>query len=101
VPTRPPVHQPTYSPGGGATEYDARRGSAASRGYGHRWRKARAAFLAEHPVCAHPSCAQPAADVDHKIPHGGNYQLMWDQSNWQPLCHPHHSAKTRIENQGR
>jgi 5-methylcytosine-specific restriction protein A len=38
-----------------------------------------------------------ATDVDHIVPHRGNSKLFWDQGNWQPLCHKHHSIKTRRE----
>jgi len=75
-------------------EYDRLRGSAASRGYGHRWRKVRTAFLAQHPACVEPGCGQPATDVDHIKAHRGDQKLMWDWNNLQSLCHAHHSAKT-------
>ena len=35
-----------------------------------------------------------ATDVDHIVPHRGDPVLFWDQSNWQALCHSHHSIKT-------
>ena len=38
-----------------------------------------------------------ATDVDHIVPHRGDKTLFWDQGNWQPLCHRHHSSKTRRE----
>ena len=38
-------------------------------------------------------------DVDHIIPHRGDQKLFWDKSNWQALCHRHHSMKTRREDQ--
>jgi 5-methylcytosine-specific restriction protein A len=82
---------------------DARRGTAHQRGYSSAWRKARARFLREHPVCVMcPPAAPPhaATDVDHKIPHGGNQTLFWDETNWQPGCHAAHSAKTARENGG-
>ena len=73
-----------------AAEREARRkrfkGSSAERGYGSKWRKRRAAFLKEHPLCE--ECLKrgllvKATDVDHIIPHRGNQKLMWDQNNWQ------------------
>lgn len=81
-------------------EYDRRRGSAAKRGYGPRWRKAREGWLAQHPLCA--ECEKrdrirPATDVDHIIPHKGDMALFWDRSNWQSLCHACHSRKTARE----
>lgn len=65
-----------------------------------RWRKARASFLAAHPLCA--MCAKVGRDtaantVDHKIPHGGDPVLFWDQDNWQALCKQHHDSSKRIK----
>lgn len=62
-----------------------------------RWRKERAAFLAEHPLCDH--CLEigrttAATVVDHIIPHRGNQKVFWDQNNWSSLCAMHHGAKT-------
>jgi 5-methylcytosine-specific restriction protein A len=79
---------------------DARRESAARRGYGRRWREASKAFLAEHPLCA--ECARRGATalasvVDHIQPHRGDQDLFWDRSNWQPLCKPCHDRKTARE----
>ncbi len=84
-------------------QQDSRRGSAASRGYGSRWRKARAAYLARHPLCA--QCARKgriagASVVDHVIAHKGDRALFWDIANWQPLCKPCHDAKTAREDGG-
>ena len=77
--------------------------SSAERGYDGRWRKAREAFLAKHPICAY--CAKNgeltrAAIVDHIIPHRGDKSLFWDSSNWQPLCAKcHDTVKKREEAQ--
>ncbi|HEY5551214.1 MAG TPA: HNH endonuclease signature motif containing protein [Opitutaceae bacterium] len=76
------------------------RGSAASRGYGARWRKASAAYLAQHPYCV--ACRGQglmveAAVVDHRIPHRGDLALFWAESNWQSICAPHHNAKSARE----
>lgn len=69
------------------------RGSAASRGYGARWRRLRLMFLHEHPLCA--LCGAPATEVDHIIPIrlGGSN----DAANLQALCKPCHSTKTARE----
>lgn len=80
------------------------RGSAASRGYDSRWRKARAFYLQRHPLCR--MCEQigritPATVVDHIVPHKGDPELFWDETNWQPLCKRHHdSTKQRAERRG-
>ncbi|MGX7950473.1 HNH endonuclease [Oleidesulfovibrio alaskensis] len=76
---------------------DERRGSAARRGYGHKWRKAREGFLRNNPLCA--DClkegkAVAATVVDHITPHKGDKALFWDRNNWQPLCKRCHDLKT-------
>lgn len=70
---------------------NAHRKGAAERGYGGRWQRARAAFLAAHPLC---SCGQLATVVDHIRPHKGDAGLFWDSANWQPLCETCHNRKT-------
>lgn len=65
-----------------------------------RWRRERSLFLRQHPFCA--DCGDLGADVlaqevDHIEPHRGDAQLMWDRSNWQPLCKRCHSRKTARE----
>lgn len=84
-------------------ERDRERGTSAQRGYGHRWRKARATYLQSHPLCVH--CRQrgrvtAATDVDHIKPHRGDQALFWDKDNWQALCASCHSAKTAREDGG-
>ena len=79
-------------------------GSAASRGYGHRWRKARARYLEKHPLCV--KCGEAghvvtATVVDHIVPHRGDQQLFWDERNWQPMCATHHNSwKQTVERSG-
>ena len=92
-----PVHNPSSS------QIKDGRKTAAQRGYGYRWQKARLVFLDRNPLCVH--CMQdgrtePATVVDHKIPHKGDYGLMWDRSNWQPLCERHHNIKTASQDGG-
>lgn len=82
-----------------------RRGSARARGYDSRWEVARLAFLAANPFCRHceretPESIQPAEVVDHIVPHKGDDRLFWDETNWQPLCKPHHDRKTAVEDGG-
>ena len=76
---------------------DHLRGNAAERGYGGKWRNARARFLRKHPLCV--KCREngkltPATVVDHIIPHRGDPVLFWDENNWQPLCRDCHGEKT-------
>ena len=78
---------------------DRERPSAARRGYGPRWRRARAAYLARHPLCVPCQAAgrlAPATVVDHIVPHRGNQELFWDETaSWQGLCKPCHDAQDR------
>nr|DAZ00322.1 MAG TPA: HNH endonuclease [Caudoviricetes sp.] len=85
-----PTHAPEFSS-------DAQRGSAAFRGYDHKWQVARRRYLQNNPLCA--ACMkkdrlEPATVVDHIIPHRGNPRLFWDERNWQPLCKSCHDRKT-------
>lgn len=68
-----------------------------------RWRKARAAFLVAHPLCA--MCARVGRDtaantVDHIRPHGGDPVLFYDRENLQSLCAPCHGIKRRQDHGG-
>ena len=74
--------------------------TAAERGYGHQWRKARASFLRRHPLCVMcqaEGLTVAATVVDHINPHRGDQRLFWDSSNWQPLCTTHHSRDKQRE----
>ncbi len=75
--------------------HDEQRGTAAQRGYDANWRRLRASFLAQHPLCV--ACEAigrtvVATDVDHIVPRraGGSDR----DENLQPLCHACHSRKT-------
>lgn len=83
-------------------QFDARRGSAASRGYGRPWQALRARILLRDPICANPYALPNhlvvSTEVDHKIPRsrGGDES----DENLQGLCHPCHSRKTATEDSG-
>jgi 5-methylcytosine-specific restriction protein A len=79
------------------------RGSAASRGYGARWRKYRLAYLAAHPLCV--MCAETkhvteATVVDHIQAHKGDEMLFWDPANHQALCKPCHDRHAQRRDRG-
>ncbi len=78
---------------------DARRPSAARRGYDRAWRKLRARHLASNPDCSVPDCPNPATDADHvvAITEGGP---RLDATNLRSLCHPHHSKRTQRDQPG-
>lgn len=80
------------------------RKTAAQRGYGSRWQKARDGWLRKHPLCADHlkrGMAVTATVVDHVIPHKGDMVLFWDSDNWQSLCKQcHDSHKQRLEKSG-
>ena len=68
------------------------RPSAASQGYGAKWRALRARYLKLHPMCEWAGCAELATDVDHIVPKAQGGPDAWE--NLQALCHSHHSRKT-------
>ena len=79
---------------------DQERGSSTQRGYGYRWQKYRARYLAAHPLCV--ACeidgrVTAATVVDHIKPHRGDPKLMWNPANHQGLCKPHHDIKTATQ----
>lgn len=82
-------------------QYERDRPTATERGYNREWKKARDAYLQEHPYCVR--CWEEdrkkikATVVDHIIPHKGDYQLFWSRTNWQALCKAHHDRKTFVE----
>ena len=84
-------------------EADKNRESAYRRGYDKRWQRTSKQYLREHPfcvMCQKEGILKSATEVDHVIPHRGNIELFWDESNWQGLCHKHHSGKTAKEDGG-
>lgn len=85
-------------------ESDAQRGTSSQRGYDYRWQKYRKFYLQRNPLCVRcekKDRLEPAAVVDHIIPHKGNYDLFWDEKNHQPLCKRCHDKKTATEDSKR
>lgn len=72
--------------------------------YTKAWRTLRKAHLIAEPFCRECRRAVgrivPATDVDHIVPHRGNWSLFLDDSNLQSLCHTCHSRKTMAEVRG-
>ena len=102
-----PWKVPTYKPPGhdaakkeASSEKNRARGSAASRGYGHRWQKLRMMALRRDcyicQVCGLP--VGKGGHVDHIVPlaQGGTNSL----DNLQTLCATCHSRKTAQQDGG-
>ena len=79
---------------------ERRRGSAAERGYDATWRKVRADYLEQHPLCSTEHCLRLATDVDHIDGLGPHGPRGYDWSNLRALCHPHHSERTARDQPG-
>jgi 5-methylcytosine-specific restriction protein A len=65
-----------------------------------QWRKARACYLATHPLCVmclRVGRERRATVVDHIVDHGGDTALFWDKDNWQSLCATCHSGAKKIQ----
>ena len=100
MPMMPPRHRPAGMLSREEAErrrkrlLDQRRPNAHDRGYDADWQRARAAYLAEHPMCCHPGCTEPASDVDHIESIRDRPDLRLEPSNFRSLCRSHHSART-------
>ena len=94
-----PTHRRAY-------EADDRRtyGTAAQRGYGSKWQRYRAKYLAAHPLCiaclARENRATPAKEIDHVRSRSMWPDLFWEEGNHQPLCRECHYTKSRAERDG-
>jgi len=79
-------------------EFDRQRGSSASRGYGHMWRRLRQIILHRDPLCRighHCNFTAASRDVDHIIPRSQGGEDKED--NLQGACHECHSWKTATQ----
>ena len=86
-----------------AREAEAKRRESRANGfkYDRNWRKRRAAWLVERPMCEEcrrQGVVRPATDVDHVVAlsAGG----VDEEGNYQSLCHECHSAKTARDDGG-
>ena len=101
MPARPPLHRPTYAstppPTQSREACDRQRGSAASRGYDHRWRAFRASVLASNPLCA--DCMTigrltPTTGVHHVVKPRAAPERRLDESDCRALCASCHGTRT-------
>ena len=87
--------------------YDDKRGTAAQRGYGSRWRRYSKWFLRQpgNQICKlrlDDGCAFMADCVDHiKPPNGKDDPLFWEPSNHQASCIHCNSVKGRRAIEGK
>ena len=86
MPDRPKTFRPI-----GWTKPKDTRPSAAKRGYGYKWDKARKRYLAKNPLCVYcrryHDRVRPATCVDHIIPHKGDPGLFWGAAHkWAAVC---------------
>lgn len=76
---------------------DENRGTRTQRGYDNRWLRLRAAFLAEHPLCADCEAngmVTPAEQVHHVAKVADRPDLRLDWENLMALCAGCHSRRT-------
>lgn len=95
MPTSAPRHRPNRP------LKPEHRPNAGERGYGWAWQRYRLMFLSrpENVICA--SCKHYVASVvDHIVPHKGDSELFWEETNHQALCKRCHDRKTAIEDGG-
>lgn len=59
-----------------------------------RWRRVRAKYLSDHPVCEATGCNEQATDVHHVDELGLEGPAAYKPANLQALCHPCHSRIT-------
>lgn len=73
------------------------RPNATDRGYNAHWRRTRAAFLRDNPLCVHCLAAgrvTEATVADHLDNEGPLGPRGHDHANLQALCKAHHDSKT-------
>lgn len=78
------------------------RGEEGRLSNSRRYKVARMHYLSEHPRCADPFKTHGQALViatvlDHITPHRGDFELFWNQSNWQGLCESCNQRKTAFD----
>jgi 5-methylcytosine-specific restriction enzyme A len=86
-----------------AREYDKQRGTPTERGYDADWRKLRASWLREHPLCE--PCQKrglvvPASHVDHVQSIREAPERRLDPTNLRSCCASCHMSKTASQDGG-
>ncbi len=65
-----------------------------------RWKRLRRQILRRDPLCVEcdkMGVVEPSTQADHVVPHAGDLDLFYDESNLQGLCRTCHSSKTGKE----
>lgn len=78
-------------------EWDERRGTAAERGYDHRWRTFRLSYLARHPLCTDcesQGLVRPAVHIHHIKKLRDHPEYKYDEQWLMPLCETCHNVRT-------
>jgi 5-methylcytosine-specific restriction endonuclease McrA len=95
MPTRPNYHRNQFRPA-----RPENRPNSHHRGYDTAWRRLRAEYLSQHPLCElrdHPSvegsCLELATQVDHRQPIAAGGARL-DPANLRALCESCHSKVT-------
>lgn len=72
-----------------------RHNKPGSRGYGSRWRRLRASYIRQQPLCEEDGCDRPAVEVHHRDHRGPNGPRFYDRDNLQALCAHLHRTTTQ------
>lgn len=103
MPSRPKTHRPQGPRRNISKLTDSQRGSSDERGYDRDWRRLRAAFLMQHPLCQCDDCDDgrikitAAEVVDHikTIRQAPELRLAWNNlRSMAKRCHDRHTART-------
>lgn len=60
-----------------------------------RYRVAISIYKAANPFCERclmEGKEEPVYIVHHRVPHKGNWELFWSDSNWESICTKHHEG---------
>ena len=71
--------------------------------YDYKWSLASKLYRQINPFCRQcqsQGIATASQCVDHIVPHKGDWELFWNEDNWQALCHRCHNKKSATEQEG-
>jgi 5-methylcytosine-specific restriction protein A len=78
-----------------AREKERSRYNAESRKWYHTpaWQTLKLIVRGQQPLC--DECGQPGQEIDHTIPHRGDYAMFFNRENLRNKCKSCHSRKTQ------